>query len=127
MTEKEEIKTKTEFLEIPDKVTQVTMKKIKNDAVGNFDIDPACDNLRLETEKTENIGPLETEEAFNNEQELQIDFEFEEAFQDDANENKGERLQIEIQIEEIDKAEQSRDKDNSKPDQNKEEGKDVSV
>ena len=60
----EEIKTKTESQEIPDKVTHVTMGKIKNDAVGNCDIDPTCNNLRLETEKTENIGPLETEAAF---------------------------------------------------------------
>ena len=123
----EEIKTKTESQEIPVKVTHVTMRKIKNDAVGNCDIDPTCNDLRLETEKTENIGPLETEAAFNNEQELQIDFEFEGAFQDDVNENKDERLQIEIQIEEIDKEVQSRDKDNRKADQNKEEGKDVSV
>ena len=65
-TEMEEIKTKTESQEIPDKVTHVTMRKIKNDAVGNCDIDPTCNILRLETEKTENIGPLETEAAFNN-------------------------------------------------------------
>ena len=126
--EKEEAKTKPEFLTVPDKVTHNTVGRTKNKALGNFNSGPNCNDLQLEALETENIGPLETEAAFNNEQDLVIDLEFEDAFQDD-NENKDERMQI--QIEEIDKEEQAsqkkdRDKDNDKQDQEKDEGKNVS-
>ena len=64
--EKEEAKTKTEFLTVPDKVTHSTVGRTKNRAVGNCDDGPTSNDLQLEILNTENIGPLETEAAFNN-------------------------------------------------------------
>ena len=40
--EMEEVKTKTEFLRVPDKVTHGTMDRTKNRAVGNCDPAPSC-------------------------------------------------------------------------------------